>query len=283
MSAESFSTENTKHLTWTPPFTLDITDLDPDITYRVCNNDTNTCVDTADTSYIFLTSNTKFSVKFLVSACNPVGCSDNSTITVTVTLNKSPHSTGTFLTSQYSSRPMCHNWDTDVSKIVSILRSKLSDCPNTDTSFCYPLLTVQSSVTTLKGQESESERCGSKITATGPHMFNVLGSLDILSGLPHSITPTFCIYVNKKKCCGLKVICIHNLLCTSSAYSVLVTDKTNPLVLSLHQFFPLFTKPLVPHHHPLHYWSFLCHPAVRYQVSVCDNKCDCMEKATMHS
>ncbi len=65
-------------LTWTPPFTLNITDLDPDITYRVCNNDTNTCVYTADTSYIFPT--TCFPVEYSVSACNPVGCSENATI-----------------------------------------------------------------------------------------------------------------------------------------------------------------------------------------------------------
>ncbi len=66
-------------LTWTPPFTMDITDLDPDITYRVCNDsDINRCVDTADTSYIFPTF--CFPVEYSVSACNPVGCSENATV-----------------------------------------------------------------------------------------------------------------------------------------------------------------------------------------------------------
>lgn len=63
-------------ISWTPPFTLDVTDLDPDITYHVCNNHTNTCVTPpiADASYAF--STTCFPVKFNVSACNPVGCSE---------------------------------------------------------------------------------------------------------------------------------------------------------------------------------------------------------------
>ncbi len=45
---------------------------------------------------------------------------------------------------RYCSTTMCHYWDMSVK--YSILLSKLSDCPNTDTSLCYgnyPFLTVQ--------------------------------------------------------------------------------------------------------------------------------------------
>ncbi len=45
---------------------------------------------------------------------------------------------------RYYNTPMCHYFG-HVSKIVSILLSKLSDCPNTITSLCYcnyPFLTV---------------------------------------------------------------------------------------------------------------------------------------------
>ena len=65
-------------LSWDAPFTLDITDVVDDIIYRVCNNITNTCVDTTNTIYVFPT--TCDPVAFDVSACNPVGCSDNATV-----------------------------------------------------------------------------------------------------------------------------------------------------------------------------------------------------------
>ncbi len=66
-------------LNWTPPFTLDITDLDPDISnYTICNSASHTCVNTTDTSYIFPT--TCFPVEYSVSACNPVGCSEIATV-----------------------------------------------------------------------------------------------------------------------------------------------------------------------------------------------------------
>lgn len=71
-------------LTWTPPPTLDITDLHPDIIYRVCNNVTDTCVNTGDTSYIIPT--TAFfssATEYRLSACNPVGCSQNVTFLLT--------------------------------------------------------------------------------------------------------------------------------------------------------------------------------------------------------
>ncbi len=66
-------------LTWTPPFTLDITDLDPDITYRFCSDSADTCVDATDTSSLFETMCDP--VEYYISACNPVGCSDNATMT----------------------------------------------------------------------------------------------------------------------------------------------------------------------------------------------------------
>ncbi len=67
-------------LTWTPPFTLDITDVDPDITgYRICNNSANTCVDTTDTSILFETMCDP--VEYDISACNRVGCGENATVT----------------------------------------------------------------------------------------------------------------------------------------------------------------------------------------------------------
>ncbi len=65
-------------LTWTPPFTLDITDVDPDITYRVCNDSTDTCMDTADTSVLFETMCDP--VEYYISACNPVDCGGNATM-----------------------------------------------------------------------------------------------------------------------------------------------------------------------------------------------------------
>lgn len=69
---------NSSHqmFTWTGPFSLDITDLDPDITYRVCNNATSICVDTTDNSHVFPTLHS--STNYSVSACNPVGCSEKS-------------------------------------------------------------------------------------------------------------------------------------------------------------------------------------------------------------
>ncbi len=67
-------------LTWTPPFTLDITNVDPDITgYRVCKNSANTCVDTTDTSVVLETMCDP--VEHYISACNPMGCGVNATMT----------------------------------------------------------------------------------------------------------------------------------------------------------------------------------------------------------
>ncbi len=65
-------------LTWTSPFTLDITELDNDITYRICDNYTITCAESTITSHSFLT--THLPVEYSVSACNPVGCSENTTL-----------------------------------------------------------------------------------------------------------------------------------------------------------------------------------------------------------
>ncbi len=65
-------------ISWTPPFTVDITNLDPDITYCVYNNSNTPCVTTTDTSYTFEAQCSP--VMYYVSACNPVGCSDNATV-----------------------------------------------------------------------------------------------------------------------------------------------------------------------------------------------------------
>ena len=68
-------------LSWDAPFTLDITNLDPDITYRVCNNVTNaTCVNITHTTYTLPIMDEL--VEYSVTACNPVGCSDAVTILV---------------------------------------------------------------------------------------------------------------------------------------------------------------------------------------------------------
>lgn len=73
-------------LTWTPPFTLNITNTDPDITgYRVCFNlsarcvaDNTCCVVTGDTMYEYL--NIRLPVEFLVTALNMAGESNASSV-----------------------------------------------------------------------------------------------------------------------------------------------------------------------------------------------------------
>ena len=63
-----------QRLTWTPPFTLDITDVDPDITYSVCCNVTTNCTSTTNPYYDFPTLCNP--VEFTVTAVNPVGESE---------------------------------------------------------------------------------------------------------------------------------------------------------------------------------------------------------------
>lgn len=70
-----------RSLLWNPPFTLDITDQDPDISnYRVCFNlssaDAQECMVTTMTSYRFL--NIRLSLHFFVTAINIVGESTES-------------------------------------------------------------------------------------------------------------------------------------------------------------------------------------------------------------
>ncbi len=70
-----------QNLTWTPPFTLDITDLHPDISnYIVCNNSADTCVNTTGTFNEFETMCDP--VEYYISACNTVGCGENATTTL---------------------------------------------------------------------------------------------------------------------------------------------------------------------------------------------------------
>ena len=63
-----------QRLTWTPPFTLDITDVDPDITYSVCCNVTVNCTSTTNPYYDFPTLCDP--AEFTVTALNPVGESE---------------------------------------------------------------------------------------------------------------------------------------------------------------------------------------------------------------
>ena len=69
-------------LAWNPPFTLDITNVDPDITgYRVCFtlSAINTCILTEDTMYEYL--NISLPLEFLVTALNMAGESNASSVT----------------------------------------------------------------------------------------------------------------------------------------------------------------------------------------------------------
>ena len=75
------SSPNSKKLFWNPPFTLDITDQDPDITgYRVCMNLTENlfCVKTEDTIYEF--PNIRILLQLSVTALNVVGESNASIV-----------------------------------------------------------------------------------------------------------------------------------------------------------------------------------------------------------
>ena len=77
----SDSSPSFNSLSWSAPFTLDITNQEPDITgYRVCSNysATSTCAMTDSTSYEFL--NVRLPVEYLVTAINAVGESNASII-----------------------------------------------------------------------------------------------------------------------------------------------------------------------------------------------------------
>lgn len=75
------SRPNFKRLSWQPPYTLDITNVEQDITgYRVCFSfsATEVCVLTEDTSYDFLS--VRLPLEFLVTSINVVGESDASRV-----------------------------------------------------------------------------------------------------------------------------------------------------------------------------------------------------------
>ena len=84
LSVMEGSTLNSRRLSWNPPFTLDITDQDPDISgYRICLILTltrpinSTCVVTQDTSYDLLNISVPFQLS--VTALNVAGESSSST------------------------------------------------------------------------------------------------------------------------------------------------------------------------------------------------------------
>ncbi len=69
-----------QRLTWDQPFTIDITDVEEDIShYILCENATGTCVNTTETQYVF--ANLAVTVGFSVSAVNVVGEGGTSSVT----------------------------------------------------------------------------------------------------------------------------------------------------------------------------------------------------------
>ena len=71
--------ESFLQLTWDPPFTLDITNTNPDIMgYSICNDVTEECEFTPNTSYIY--PDLGLPVVFSVSAVNVVGEGNASTV-----------------------------------------------------------------------------------------------------------------------------------------------------------------------------------------------------------
>ena len=71
--------ESHQILFWDAPFTLDITDLDPDITYCVWNVNSSTCLKNV-TVTLFILPIMETPVEYSISACNPVGCSNSTTV-----------------------------------------------------------------------------------------------------------------------------------------------------------------------------------------------------------
>ena len=73
--------EFVKVLTWDEPYTLNITDVEPDIShYRVCSNLSTTCTSTTSTSREFMFVNVGVNILFTVTAVNVVGEGNRSTI-----------------------------------------------------------------------------------------------------------------------------------------------------------------------------------------------------------
>ena len=68
-----------RQLSWSPPFTLDITDEDPDIMgYMICDNVTGSCETVTETQFPY--PNLQVPIEFSLSAINVVG--EGSAITV---------------------------------------------------------------------------------------------------------------------------------------------------------------------------------------------------------
>ena len=66
-------------LFWKAPESLDITDIEPDISnYRVCTNLSGVCINTTDLEHFF--PNVRISIEFSVTAINVVGESNASTV-----------------------------------------------------------------------------------------------------------------------------------------------------------------------------------------------------------
>lgn len=76
------STSSSMILLWTAPYSLNLTDVKPDIIgYNVCSNFTNlnySCINTSETSLTF--SNVHMTIEFVVTAINIVGESNASSI-----------------------------------------------------------------------------------------------------------------------------------------------------------------------------------------------------------
>ena len=66
-----------RRLFWEAPETLDITDIEPDISnYRICTNLSGVCIDTTDLEHVF--PNVRIPIEFSVTAINVVGESNAS-------------------------------------------------------------------------------------------------------------------------------------------------------------------------------------------------------------
>ena len=65
-------------LFWEAPESLDITDIEPDISnYRICTNFSGVCIDTTELEHVF--PNVRIPIEFSVTAINIVGESNAST------------------------------------------------------------------------------------------------------------------------------------------------------------------------------------------------------------
>ena len=61
-----------KRLSWEPPASLNLTDIEPDISgYRICTNLTDVCINTTELEYVF--PNLRIPIQFSVTAVNVVG------------------------------------------------------------------------------------------------------------------------------------------------------------------------------------------------------------------